>query len=177
MPSLTAENLARYKHRINRLQPESKPRWGRMDSITLVCHLRRALQISIGEVESPDRSLPGLRKVILVLLFHVYTIWPPSRLRLPDYWLPPPEHSFLVEKDLLLKALDRFVETLEEEPDRMAVHTLLGPLMLRTWSHVHGVHFNHHFRQFRLVHPWEAPEYWRWILIPILAVIVWFLLK
>ncbi len=70
---------------------------------------------------------------------------------MPETWLPPADEAFTVEKDLLLAALDRFVEGLEKEPDRRATHTLLGPLTRRSWSRAHGVHFRHHFRQFRLL--------------------------
>ena len=151
MPSLTAPHLTVFRDRIRGLAPDTKPRWGRMDATLMIRHLRRALEISMGEIEVPDRSIPGLRSIIRVLFFYVFTIWPPSRARLPKDWLPPAEHTFAVEKDLLLQALDRFVQRLDEQPGKEAVHTLLGPLTLRSWSRVHGVHFNHHFRQFRLV--------------------------
>ncbi len=114
-------------------------------------HLRRMLEISMGEVAVPDGSIPGLRFIIRVLFLHVFTVWPPSRVRLPKDWLPPAKHGFAVEKDLLLQAVDRFVQRLDQQPEQQTVHTLLGPLTLRSWSRVPGVHFNHHSRQFRLV--------------------------
>ncbi len=109
--------------------------------------------------------------------FNVFTIWPPSRRRLPADWLPSAGQPFATEKKRLLEALDRFVETHEQDPRRTAVHTTLGPLTLQAWSHIHAVHFNHHFRQFRLLRGPEVLEYWRWILIPVLAVVAWFLLR
>ncbi len=90
-------------------------------------------------------------KLMMRHLRRALEIWPPSRARLPEYWLPPAEETFSTERDLLVRALDRFVESLEEQPDRKAVHTILGPVTLRSWSRAHGVHFRHHFRQFRLV--------------------------
>ena len=150
MARLTSENLELFESRIGRLAPEAKPRWGRMDAKLMMRHLRRALEISLGEVEGPDRSIPVLRTIIWLLFFRLFTIWPPSRARLPEYWLPPAENVFAVEKELLVAALDRFVRSLEAQPERRAVHGLLGPLTLRSWSRAHGVHFRHHFRQFRL---------------------------
>lgn len=175
MPRLTRDNIAWYSRRIERLAPASRPRWGRMDAPLLVRHLRRALEISLGEVACADRSVAGLRSLVRWLFFNVFSIWPPSRRRAPGDWLPPAAASFDVEKGQLLSALERFAAALAREPGRRAVHPLLGPLSLGTWSRVHGVHFNHHFRQFRLVQPWEAPEYWAWLAIPALAVLVWLL--
>ena len=100
MPSLTAPHLTVFRDRIRGLAPDTKPRWGRMDAMLMIRHLRRALEISMGEIEVPDRSIPGLRSIIRVLFFYVFTIWPPSRARLPKDWLPPAEHTFAVEKDL-----------------------------------------------------------------------------
>jgi len=151
MPTLTSEHLDFFMDRISRLTPDSKPRWGRMDAKTMIRHLRRALEISLGEVEVSDRSIPILRKIIWVSFFRVFTIWPPSRARLPGYWLPPANEAFEVEKGLLISALDRFVRRLDEMPERQAIHTILGPLTLSSWSRAHGVHFHHHFRQFRLL--------------------------
>jgi len=150
MTKLIRENLTIFKERVGRLEPDAVPRWGRMDAELMVRHLRRALEISLGEVEVPDRSIPGLRTILRVLFFQVFTIWPPSISRVPDYWLPPPEGGLSVERDQLVRALERFVELLEEQPGSKSVHSILGQLTLRSWSQVHGVHFAHHFRQFRV---------------------------
>jgi hypothetical protein len=147
---LTAETLAEFKRRVGGLEPDVAPRWGRMSARLMIRHLRRALEISMGEVEVPDRSLPVVRTIIWLLFFHLFTIWPPSRARMPAGWLPTPDEEFTVERELLIEGLDRFVRALEEEPRRKAVHTVLGPLTRRSWSRAHAVHFRHHFRQFRL---------------------------
>ncbi len=158
MRTLTSEHLAYFKNRISLLTPESKPRWGRLDAKTMMRHLRRALEISLGEVEVSDRSIPILRKIIWLLFFHVFTVWPPSRTRLPAYWLPPADEVFAVERELLISALDRFVKRLEEMPECQAIHTILGPLTPGSWSRAHGVHFHHHFRQFRLLARRSVPR-------------------
>ena len=177
MPALTPENLSIFLNRIDRLRADSKPRWGRLDAKTMMRHLRRALEISRGEVEITDRSVPGLRWIVRLLFFHVFTTWPPSRARLPEYWFPPTAKPFQVEKDLFLKELGDFIDALEQSPGRRTVHTLLGPLTLRSWSRVHGVHFNHHFRQFRLLCRWERLEYWQWLVLPIFGVVAWLVLR
>ena len=151
MPVLNPKHLGYFKDRIGRLTPDSKPRWGKMDAKLMLRHLRRAVEISLGEVAVPDHSIPILRRVIWFSFFYVFTVWPPSRARLPESWLPPAEEAFAVEKDLLESALDRFVARLRETSESQAVHTLLGPLPLNSWSRVHGVHFRHHFRQFKML--------------------------
>ena len=46
------------------------------------------------------------------------------------------------------KAMEQFVDALDGEPDRIAVHPAFGDLTLRKWAKLHGKHFDHHLRQF-----------------------------
>ena len=113
MRKLTSEHLALFERRPGLVASDSKPLWGRMSSKIMIRHLRRALEISMGEVEVEDRSVPVLRAIVWILFFHVFTLWPPSMRRLPDEWLPPADQTFSAEKELLVEALGRFVRSLE----------------------------------------------------------------
>ena len=153
MPFLdvTRESLEYYRIRINGLTPTTPRRWGHLESASLLRHLRRSLEISLGEVPGlKDSSVPLLRDLLYWVFFRMMTKWPGGIIKSGRLFTPPPRYSFEEERAALLKGLQRFVAALEQTPELKTVHPILGPLPLTAWSHVHGVHFHHHFRQFNL---------------------------
>jgi hypothetical protein len=44
--------------------------------------------------------------------------------------------------------MNLFVDELERSPDKTGVNPGLGRIPLTKWSRVHGVHNDHHLRQF-----------------------------
>jgi hypothetical protein len=52
------------------------------------------------------------------------------------------------QKMRLRGAIERFVEALDCDPERITVSALLGPTTLQRWSLVHGRHMVHHYQQF-----------------------------
>jgi hypothetical protein len=111
-------------------------------------HLRNAFEVSLGEKTLPDESTPILRSIIFFVIAHVMTTWPGGRIKAPDYWTPPAEYDFERERKELLGAMDRFLAAYESGPDKVGVHPILGPLTMRKWSQLMGVHMHHHMRQF-----------------------------
>ena len=94
-----------------------------------------------------DTSKPILRN-LFYLVFNVwFTNWPKG-LKGPPFLTPEPEGSFVEEHALLVTRMEQFVDALEREPGRIAVNPSLGAIPLRTWSRAHGVHCDHHLRQF-----------------------------
>jgi hypothetical protein len=122
-----------------------------MTPAMMMRHLRRALEVSLSDVAVDARSIRGPRAGALLLFTRVLD----------------------AEKAALPLMLDRFVEARDREPRRTAMHTIVGPPSLAAWSRLHGVRFTHHFRQFGLVRPWEAPRYWVSLAIPVAAAALW----
>ena len=145
---LNRENLPIYEQRFQGLQPDSERFFGTMDTIQMLRHMRNFVEVSLGLVVVDDNSKLVWRHILYFLSVHVVTTWPGGRLKQPDFWTPPPEHDFDEERRLLIARLLQFVEKLESEPSTVAVCLDLGPMAMKRWSRVHGVHFNHHFRQF-----------------------------
>ncbi len=148
IPSLTSETLPHFVNRFERLEAETPRKFGTMDTTKMLRHMRNAFETAIGETDLPDESIPVVRKVLFVLIAHVITTWPGGRIKAPDYWSPETDKAFDEERALCRQALDRFVDTVAKEPDRVSSHPILGPLTLKQWSRLNGVHFHHHLRQF-----------------------------
>lgn len=146
--ALTTGTLAEFSGRIEALRPDSQRQFGKMSVEQMLKHLRNATEVALGEVTMPDESKPIVRNVLFVMIAHVFTTWPGGRIKAPDYWTPPPDHDFTGERSGLLAALKRFVAAAEATPEKKATHPMLGPLSLRQWSQLMGVHIHHHMRQF-----------------------------
>jgi hypothetical protein len=140
--------LSFFHERVSRLTATTPRRWGTMDVCRALRHLTFIFEMSLGEQVVPDKTVPVLRDVLYVVFFRWFTNWPKGKLKGPAYTCPPPQGGFDVERAAVVDRMWRFVDLLEREPDRTALNPGLGPIPLTKWSRVHGVHLDHHLRQF-----------------------------
>jgi hypothetical protein len=148
---LDREHLEHHKARIKALTPASRGLWGRMDVRHMVCHLRTSVALSVDDRGVIDRSIPIVRRLGRWLVFDTFTTWPKGRFKSSAQMIPEPEGSFEEEQRRLLNAFDTFVAEAAQNPGRKTVSPILGPTTMEYWTHAHGVHLNHHYRQFGLV--------------------------
>jgi hypothetical protein len=147
---LTKENLPRYKERLAKLTADAKPTFGQLSPDRMLRHCRLIIQMSLEEVEVTDTSNIFTRGPLRIFAFHLMPDWPKAKLKGPDEVTPPSEFDFDGEMTAFLEALDRFCEEAEKNPDRKTLHPFFGKRTLKYWEHVHGRHFEHHFRQYNL---------------------------
>lgn len=119
-----------------------------MDSSRALRHLIFTFEMSLGEHEIEDRTLPIARDLVYLVFFRWFTRWPPAKIKGKDFLCPEPKGDFASEQRDLLAVMARYVDALEREPARRTVNPGLGTISLRKWSRVHGVHTDHHLRQF-----------------------------
>ncbi len=148
---LDREHLEYHRARVNALTPQSTGRWGKMSVVQMVGHLRASVAMSVDDRAVVDRSIPIVRTIGRWLVFDTFTTWPKGRFPAAPEMLPEAAGSLEDERRGLLDAFDRFVAEAERHPDRKTKSPILGPTTMRYWTHVHGVHLNHHYRQFGLV--------------------------
>ena len=150
LPKLNRGNLPAYTDPVPNLSADTPRKFGTMTPAAMLSHLTHTLEVSCGAAEDPDHSNWFTRGPGRVLAFHWFTRWPGGVIKQPDSWSPPPSEEFEGERQKFLAALDRFCDALEATPDRLTVSPLLGPRSIAYWSHLHSVHFAHHYRQFGL---------------------------
>lgn len=148
---LDREHLEYHQAKINRLTPASSGLWGKMDVVRMMCHLRTSVAKSVDDRGVIDRSIPIVRTLGRYLVFDTFTTWPKGRFKSSPQMLPEPEGTFEEERRQLLEAFDRFVTEAQRNPGRTTHSPVLGPITMQYWTHAHGVHLNHHYRQFGLV--------------------------
>lgn len=144
----TREHAAHYRDRIGRLAPDAPPRFGTLSPTEMLAHLRFTFALSLGEESARDQSNLLTRTLIRWIFFHLVTTWPGGVIKAPPAFTPEPAGEFEAERIRLLDAMDRFLDALDREPDRRTLSPLLGPVTLRYWSRIHGIHLRHHLRQF-----------------------------
>lgn len=135
----------------DKLNPDSKPKWGSMGAQRMIEHLTDTLKIATGEtpftLEVPEDRL---EKMIAFLDSDK-----PMAANLKVSFVKddaPLRHS---EIEL---AIDEYVETwldLEslygDNPGLKHPHPYYGPLDFDQWNRLHSKHLTHHFTQFGLL--------------------------
>lgn len=145
---LDASTLPRFKERIASLPADRRPAWGTLSPARMLRHLREVVGMALEEVPVEDMGNFLLRsRFFRRLMFEWWTTWPHG-LKAPARFTPDADGDLAHEREALFAALDRFVARRVESPERVARHPVFGVVPLSYWSRMHGVHFEHHFRQF-----------------------------
>lgn len=138
--------LAELAQRLDRLDPEAKAHWGRMNLAQMLMHCRMAMEAGLGERELKSRGNFLTRWVMFPML--VRLPWPKGKAQ---------THPGLNVVDLNLPARSLAEETVALK-ERLAIwseggfgpweHSLFGKISKRGWDRLQRRHLDHHFRQF-----------------------------
>jgi len=149
---LTAETRDAFVGRIQGIRNTDQRQWGRLTPAGVLAHLDLMLRLSLGESAIRPIRIPLLGTAFYVLFFQVFTTWPKGTFKAPAKFFPHAgdngEEDLEAQRAACLENLDRFVEALSQNPDARAPHPFMGNVSLRRWARIHGVHFDHHLRQF-----------------------------
>ena len=130
--------------RINKLTPESKPQWGKMNVSQMLVHVQMPIGIAYG-THNPKGSF------LLRLLGPLFKskLWDenPYKQSLPTdptFVMIGSNKDFEKEKQELLNMIDRFNESniVGEK------HPVFGKLTKDNWSKATWKHLDHHLKQF-----------------------------
>jgi hypothetical protein len=141
-PSLNAQ----LRERLERLQPDTPARWGRMNAAQMLRHLDEAFRMALGEVQMPDQSN------IFSRLSKDFVIGPmPWMKNLPTAkWLRFASDSveFRAARQSLLESWDRMLQSPEDHA--YGDHPLFGSMSRADYDKLMAKHTEHHLRQFGL---------------------------
>lgn len=150
---LDLSTLPHFGGRLRGLRADTPARWGRMDAVAMLRHVRATVELSLGELEAPELVPRWLGTAVGWLFTTVVTRWPRGLggRRPPVAALCPSDGApFDEERERLLEVLARFAQALRDEPLARSAHPIFGPLSRRRWARVHALHLRHHLRQFAL---------------------------
>ncbi len=145
---LNADTSEAFITRINAIRDVSQRQWGSMPPEKLLRHLTLMFEVSLGEREAEKIFVPMPGFLLWILFFNWFTNWPKAKFKGPAAFFPDPEGDLAAEKATCIAGLRRFVETLAASPEQTGYSPLLGHIPLSKWARVHGVHMDHHLRQY-----------------------------
>jgi len=134
------------RERIERLNPNASPKWGRMTARQMVCHLNDSFRVGMGEkYASPATSLIQ-RTFIKWVALRAPVKWPPGVPTRPEIeqgrgGTPPTEWE--IDRAELLRLMDAFAKL-----ETFGVHPTFGKMSYRDWLIWGYRHVDHHLRQF-----------------------------
>jgi len=134
--------------RLSAIDSPDQRRWGSLDPAALMRHLTCVFEISLNERPPEKLFLPMPSFVLWHLFFVWFTQWPEGKIKAPESFMPNGDGDLEEERARCIAALHRFVDRLTTDPVQKGYSPLLGNIPLRRWARVHGVHLNHHLRQY-----------------------------
>ncbi len=146
-PVLDSTTIATFEARARRIAGNAQRQWGTMTAPAMFAHLTRAIELSLGEVEVPDRSNWLTRSLLRWLVFDSPIPWMRG-MKAPAVFFPDTGDDLDRERERFIEALRRFVAAAKASPTRKVASEFFGPMTLAYWGKVNGRHIDHHMRQF-----------------------------
>lgn len=142
---LNEANRAEISSRVRSLSVSSTRRWGSMDVVGMLHHLRLSARMTLGELPVPSANKRPFQLFPLKHLILYVLPFPKGAPTAPEL-KPSDAESFEEERAAVLELLER-IGTGPREGAGPA-HPLFGPLSWREWGVVTYKHADHHLRQF-----------------------------
>ena len=142
---LNEGDRAEIDRRLRSLSASSTRRWGSMDVVGMLQHLRLAARMTLGELPVPSANKRAFQMFPLKHLI-LYVLPFPKGAPTASELKPVDAASFEEERAALLELMERIGTGLREGagPD----HPLFGPLSWREWGVATYKHTDHHLKQF-----------------------------
>ena len=148
MIRFSEQTTSEITERLNKLTPDTKARWGKMNVTQMLTHMNDAFRICLGMKKSKDKSNFLWNKVIFPVVIYGLGFFPknsdaPVEINQQKEGSNP--RDFYTELEFLKKMIDVFNE---REGEKLKPHPLFGQLDKTQWRDLFVVHFNHHLKQF-----------------------------
>jgi len=128
--------------RIDRLSPESQPRWGKMTAPKMLAHMADAFRMALGELPVKRKRIPLIASFPFKQLAIYVLPFPKNSPTAPEIIARAPD-AFDVERANVKALLARVAAA-----EKLVVHPIFGPMNRSEWGALGYRHFDHHLRQF-----------------------------
>ena len=130
--------------RINKLTPESKQLWGKMNVAQMLCHVQQPMGIAYGTYHPKGSFLLRLIGPLFKSKLWDETPYKQGLPTDPTFIMTGQEKVFEQEKEAVLQMIGRFTEA-NIAGER---HPVFGNLSKENWSKATWKHLDHHLKQF-----------------------------
>ncbi len=142
------EDRAELMARLEKLNPQSQGKWGRMNANQMMCHLSDAFKLGTGERTSANRANLFTTTIMKWATLQSNAYWPRGFKTAPEAdqeisGTRPTE--FFADKQELERTLEHFATNAPTAP-----HPVLGKLSHAEWQRWGYLHMDYHLKQFGL---------------------------
>lgn len=142
---LNERDRAEIDRRLRSLSVTSARRWGSMDVVEMLQHLRLSARMTLGELPVPSANKRVFQVFPLKhLILYVFPF--PKGAPTAHELKPSDAASFEAERAALLELIERIGAGPSEGAG--PAHPLFGPLTWREWGVATYKHADHHLKQF-----------------------------
>lgn len=134
------------RERLEKLTPETKGLWGKMNVAQMLAHCANAMQMPTGDI--PVKNSPFLLRLIGGLIKNKAindTPFGKGSPTAPEMKVIDPK-EFAAEKERFLKALEKISKG--ESVVKLEKHPFFGKMSPQEWGRLNYKHTDHHFQQF-----------------------------
>jgi len=143
---LNKDDRSAILHRLRSLSVSSTGRWGSMDVLAMLQHLRLSAQMTLGELQVPSANKRAFQVFPLKHLILYVLPFPKGAPTAPELKPNVAAASLEEVRAVLLELLER-IGTGPNEGAGPA-HPLFGRMTWREWGVVTYKHADHHLKQF-----------------------------
>lgn len=140
------EAVTEIKNRIEHLQTNQKPIWGKMNSSQMLAHCKLPLEVALGELQL---KRPNVFKRLLFSIFKssLYNNkpWKQNLPTAPEFVVSS-DKEFTKEKTELLSEIDKFHA--KKSQTEWPPHPMFGKFTHEQWGKMQYKHLDHHLNQF-----------------------------
>lgn len=142
---LNETDRAEIDRRVRSLSVSSTPRWGSMDVVRMLQHLRLSTRMALGELPVPSANKRAFQMFPLKHLILYVFPFPKGAPTAPEL-KPHDAGSFEEQQAAVLELLERIGTGPRE--GAAPPHPLFGPMTWREWGVATYKHADHHLKQF-----------------------------
>jgi len=143
---MTEDNVKYFISRINKLKPEQKALFGKMNVNQMVCHCTDLLRVALGILKATEYDMVDPKEIILLSKSGKPVPTPKEFDQVEGGGTKPTtlENDKKVLKELLLE-FSRL-----EDGFSYAPHPYFGKIGKKRWNEITAYHLNHHLEQFNV---------------------------
>lgn len=132
--------------RLQSLQPEAQPQWGKMNAAQMMAHVQRTFKVALSDEPMPRMMIGRLIGWAIKPKLYNETPWKQNLPTAPDFIIKD-ERDFNREMLGLLETIDDFHRAGPDGIGRYP-HPMFGKFTKQQWGQAMYKHLDHHLQQF-----------------------------
>jgi hypothetical protein len=131
--------------RLDKIAPDSKPKWGKMTADQMLWHVNRTMSYAMGEYPVPYRGNIFM-KLFLKKMILGKMPFPKGKADAITEWKATGNYNIDEEKKRFKEYVDRYAQSSDKKV--WPYSPLLGTFTGGNWARIDYKHIDHHFTQF-----------------------------